>query len=87
MAHETTTARKQQNANPTTRNEDTAQFRPTDEQVRFRAHQMYLARRGRGEYGDQFGDWMAAEHELNVGANNTNETAAAGGAYANKGRS
>ncbi len=36
--------------------------RPTDEQIRLRAHQIFLARNGAP--GDELSDWTQAEREL-----------------------
>ena len=37
---------------------------PTHDQVRFRAYEMYEARRNRGGSGDALADWICAECEL-----------------------
>ncbi len=46
---------------------ETAEFGeivPTREQVRWRAYELYEARRHNGRGGDAVTDWMAAEREL-----------------------
>lgn len=38
--------------------------RPSEEKIRVRAYEIYLARNGEG--GDEVADWLQAEHELNL---------------------
>lgn len=40
------------------------EVKPTEEQVRRRAYELYLARASRGESGCEADDWAAAEREL-----------------------
>lgn len=37
---------------------------PSEEKIRLRAYEIYLARNGEG--GDEVGDWLEAERELNL---------------------
>jgi hypothetical protein len=49
---------------------------PTDEQIRCRAHEIYLARCESGDSGDELADWTAAECELKARDNGSQQTAA-----------
>jgi len=67
MAKETkrTTARKTKAADTTTRGKvvkSASKPIPTEEQIRLRAYQIYLARNGGP--GDAMSDWIQAEREL-----------------------
>lgn len=42
------------------------EVKPTDEQIRRRAYELYLERQERGEAGGEADDWAAAERELSA---------------------
>ena len=54
---------------------DWAEFLPTDDEVRSRAHAIYQSRCATGSAGDEVADWIAAERELKGRGNGDQETA------------
>jgi len=61
--------------NPKVPAEGSAEFIPTDEQIRSRAHEIYQARCDSGECGDELADWIAAECELKARGDDDRQTA------------
>jgi len=66
MTRKDETVKKPKAAKGETSDEDYRDFLPTQEQIRSRAHELYLARCDSGVDGDEQTDWIVAERELKV---------------------
>ncbi len=75
MARKVTKTRESEAVNTDEMTVDWAEFLPTDDEIRSRAHAIYQARCASGSEGDELADWTAAQCELKARGKGDQETA------------